>query len=50
MTGSVIEGEDIVQEAMLKGLESLSGPEAIDNAEAWVFRITHNAALDFLRR
>jgi RNA polymerase sigma-70 factor (ECF subfamily) len=50
MTGSVIDGEDIVQEAMLKALDSLSGTEAIDNAEAWVFRIAHNAALDFLRR
>jgi RNA polymerase sigma-70 factor, ECF subfamily len=50
MTGSVIDGEDIVQEAMLKALESLSGAEAIDNVEAWVFRIAHNAALDFLRR
>jgi RNA polymerase sigma-70 factor (ECF subfamily) len=50
MTGSVIDGEDIVQEAMLKALESLSGVEAIDNVEAWVFRIAHNAALDFLRR
>ena len=49
MTGSVIDGEDIVQEAMLKALESLSGAEAIDNVEAWVFRIAHNAALDFLR-
>ena len=50
MTGSVIDGEDIVQEAMLKALESLSEAEAIDNSEAWVFRIAHNTALDFLRR
>ena len=50
MTGSVIDGEDIVQEAMLKALESLSESEAIDNPEAWVFRIAHNTALDFLRR
>ena len=50
MSGSVIDGEDIVQEAMLKALESVSEPEAIDNLEAWVFRIAHNAALDFLRR
>ena len=50
MTGSVIDGEDIVQEAMLKALESVSYTEAIDNSEAWVFRIAHNAALDFLRR
>ena len=50
MTGSVIDGEDIVQEAMLKALESFSEAEAIDNSEAWVFRIAHNTALDFLRR
>jgi len=50
MTGSVIDGEDIVQEAMLKALESVSYTEAIDNSEAWVFRIAHNTALDFLRR
>ena len=49
MTGSVIDGEDIVQEAMLKALESLSETEAIDNPEAWILRIAHNAALDFLR-
>jgi RNA polymerase sigma-70 factor (ECF subfamily) len=50
MSGSVIDGEDIVQEAMLKALESVSETEVIDNLEAWVFRIAHNAALDFLRR
>lgn len=50
MTGSVVDGEDIVQEAMLKVLESFSGTEAIDNLEAWIFRIAHNTALDFLRR
>lgn len=50
MTGSVIDGEDIVQETMLKALESFSGNQAIDNPEAWVFRIAHNAVLDFLRR
>jgi len=49
MTGSVIDGEDIVQEAMLKALGSLSETEAIDNPEAWILRIAHNAALDFLR-
>jgi RNA polymerase sigma-70 factor (ECF subfamily) len=35
---------------MLKALESLSETETIDNAEAWMFRIAHNTALDFLRR
>jgi RNA polymerase sigma-70 factor (ECF subfamily) len=50
MTGSVIDGEDIVQETMLKALESFSGTQVINNPEAWVFRIAHNAVLDFLRR
>src|SRR5262245_6511047 len=50
MTGSVIDGEDVVQEALLKALEALPRTGAIANPEAWLFRITHNAALDFLRR
>ena len=49
MTGSVIDGEDVVQEAILKALEAF-GAEEIANPEGWLFRITHNAALDHLRR
>ena len=41
MVGSALDGEDIVQEAMLRALE---------NPEGWLFRIAHNLALDFLRR
>src|ERR1700732_4641950 len=50
MTGSVIDGEDVVQDALVKALEAYdrAGPTA--NAEGWLFRIAHNAALDFLRR
>ncbi len=50
MTGSVIDGEDVVQEAMLKAIEALPGAGPIANLEAWIFRVIHNAALDFLRR
>src|SRR4051812_46379454 len=50
MTGSVIDGEDVVQEALLKAIEAFPGAGAIAHPEAWLFRITHNAALDFLRR
>src|SRR5260370_38853779 len=50
MTGSVIDGEDVVQEALLKALEAFPGTESIANLEGWLFRIAHNAALDFLRR
>jgi RNA polymerase sigma-70 factor (ECF subfamily) len=50
MTGSVIDGEDVVQEALIKAVEARSAGTAIVNAEGWLFRIAHNAALDFLRR
>src|SRR5258707_9475490 len=50
MTGSVIDGEDVVQETMLKAMEAAPAVEPITNPEGWLFRIAHNAALDFLRR
>jgi RNA polymerase sigma-70 factor (ECF subfamily) len=50
MTGSVIEGEDVVQEAMLKALEAWAAAGPLANPEGWLFRIAHNAALDHLRR
>jgi len=49
MTGSVLDGEDVVHEAILKAIEALSQPGSIAHPEAWLFRIAHNAALDFLR-
>ena len=50
MTGSVIDGEDVVQETMLKAMEAAPAAGPITNAEGWLFRIAHHAALDFLRR
>jgi RNA polymerase sigma-70 factor (ECF subfamily) len=50
MTGSVIDGEDVVQEAMIKALEAFPSAGTIVRPEGWLFRIAHNAALDFLRR
>ena len=50
MTGSVIDGEDVVQEALLKAVEAYAADGSIANPEGWLFRIAHNAALDFLRR
>jgi RNA polymerase sigma-70 factor, ECF subfamily len=49
MTGSVLDGEDVVHEAIVKALEALSQTGSIAHPEAWLFRIAHNAALDFLR-
>ena len=49
MTGSVVDGEDVLQDALVKALEAF--PTAgVANPEAWLFRVAHNAALDFLRR
>jgi RNA polymerase sigma-70 factor, ECF subfamily len=50
MTGSVIDGEDVVQETMIKALEAFPSTGVIVHPEGWLFRIAHNAALDFLRR
>lgn len=50
MTGSVIDGEDVLQEALLKAIEALPRTETLSNPAGWLFRIAHNAALDFLRR
>ena len=47
MTGSVIDGEDVVQEALLKAVEALPRMGWLYNPEGWVFRIAHNAAQDF---
>jgi RNA polymerase sigma-70 factor (ECF subfamily) len=48
MVGSVLDAEDIVQDALVRALEAPDRP--IDNPEGWLFRIAHNLALDLLRR
>jgi RNA polymerase sigma-70 factor (ECF subfamily) len=50
MTGSAVDGEDIVQDAMIKAFAALPDVGVVDNREGWLFRIAHNTALDFLRR
>ena len=50
MVGSVIDGEDVLQDAMLKAVDAFEAAGAIGNPEGWLFRIAHNSALDFLRR
>ena len=50
MTGSAVDGEDIVQDAMLEALTARGSVGPLDNPRGWLFRIAHNAALDFLRR
>jgi RNA polymerase sigma-70 factor (ECF subfamily) len=50
MTGSVIDGEDVLQDALIKAVEAFPSAGPIGNPEGWLFRIAHNTALDFLRR
>ncbi len=50
MVGSVIDGEDVLQDALIKAVESFSSTGPIANPQGWLFRIAHNTALDFLRR
>lgn len=50
MAGSAVEGEDIVQDAMMKAIAALPEVGHLDNPVGWLFRIAHNTALDFLRQ
>jgi RNA polymerase sigma-70 factor (ECF subfamily) len=49
LTGSVIEGEDIVQETLARAFYALSMATEVPPLRPWLFRIAHNAALDFLK-
>jgi RNA polymerase sigma-70 factor (ECF subfamily) len=50
MVGSVIDGEDVLQDALIKAVAAHAAAGKIGNPEGWLFRIAHNTALDFLRR
>lgn len=50
MTGSVFDGEDVVQETLAKAYYALAELEAPPPLRPWLFRIAHNTAVDFVRR
>ena len=50
MVGSAIDGEDVLQDALIKAVEAFASTGPVQNPQAWLFRIAHNTALDFLRR
>ncbi len=50
MTGSVVEGEDVVQETLAKAFFLLPTVGPSPNLRAWLFRIGHNKSIDYLRR
>ncbi len=49
MTGSAVNGEDVLQDALVKAFHARAQGVEVDNLEGWLFRIAHNASLDFLR-
>src|SRR2546429_9101718 len=50
MVGSVIDGEDVLQDALIKAVEAFAAAGPRGNPEGWPFRIAHNTALDSRRR
>jgi RNA polymerase sigma factor (sigma-70 family) len=50
MTGSTVDGEDVLQEALIKALHARAEGIVVDNPGGWMFRIAHNASMDFLRQ
>ena len=50
MTGSVMDGEDVVQEALFEAYRKLDKYDETRPLKPWLFRIAHNRCVDFLRR
>ena len=49
LMGSVIDGEDVVQDTMARALAALDEIKEMPQLRPWLFRIAHNRALDLLR-
>src|SRR5919107_5029360 len=50
MTGSVADGEDVVQDALFDAYRRLESFDGARPLKPWLFRIAHNRCVDFLRR
>lgn len=50
MTGSVLDGEDVVQEALFQADRKLDTFDDDRPLSPWLFRIAHNRCIDVLRR
>jgi RNA polymerase sigma factor (sigma-70 family) len=50
MSGSLADGEDVVQDTLARAYYALSEMEAVPELRPWLFRIAHNRALDHRRR
>src|SRR5438093_13616159 len=50
MTGSVLDGEDVVQDALFQAYRKLDTFDDARPLGPWLFRIAHNQCIDSLRR
>jgi RNA polymerase sigma-70 factor, ECF subfamily len=50
MTGSVLDGEDVVQDALFEAYRKLDQYDDSRPLGPWLFRIAHNKCIDWLRR
>ncbi|NIX75955.1 sigma-70 family RNA polymerase sigma factor [Microvirga terricola] len=50
MVGSAVDGEDVLQDTLIKALRARAEGTVAENLEAWLLRIAHNTSLDFLRQ
>jgi RNA polymerase sigma-70 factor (ECF subfamily) len=50
MTGSIIDGEDVVQDVLFRAYRSLDTYDDRRPLAPWLFRVAHNQCVDFLRR
>jgi RNA polymerase sigma-70 factor, ECF subfamily len=50
MTGSVLDGEDVVQDALFEAYRKLDTFDESRPLSPWLFRIAHNRCIDLLRR
>lgn len=50
MTGSIADGEDVVQDTLARAYYELSGLRELPALRSWLFQIAHNRALDHLKR
>jgi RNA polymerase sigma-70 factor (ECF subfamily) len=50
MTGSVMDGEDVVQDALFEAYRKLDQYDDSRPLAPWLFQIAHNRCIDFLRR
>ena len=49
LMGSVIEGEDVVQDTLLRALVALQDLEDLPPLRPWLFKVAHHRAIDLLR-